>query len=97
MSKSTTNESEQLRITLPPHVIGDEAFFHLKGQPVDMLLRVATPDGTVITAQLATYGDVSIFSGADRKDLDIELLVPDSELITVGLDRVPAPTRSQKK
>jgi hypothetical protein len=92
-----SDEREQLRITLPPHQIGDTVFFHLKGKPVDMLLRVATRDGTVITAQLANYGQVEIFCGADRKDLDVELLVPDSELLTVGLDRVPAPTRSKKK
>ena len=97
MSKSTTNEGEQLRITLPPHLPGDDVFFNLKGQPIDMVLRIATPDGTVVEAQLANYGQIKIVSGADRKDLDIELIVPDSELITLGLDRVPAPTGSQKQ
>lgn len=84
--------TETLHIPLPAGMAGDTTFFRLKGKPFGALLRIGLPDGTVITAPLAAHGQIDIFCGACRGQVDVELRVPDSELITTsGAVRVPGP------
>jgi len=84
--------TKTLHIPLPAGMAGDTTFFRLKGKPFSVFLRIGLPDGTVITAPLATHGQIDIFCGACRAQVDVELRVPDGELITTaGAVRAPGP------